>query len=150
MKNDISEERVSDICINYLSKLKMLSKLQIIDGKTYSQNSKSYEMIEFKYDINDYSVCNLLKSCSFLRSIKFDFISNISHKTINAFIEIAIRNLDKSYEFLFKTINKINFHYFYKNDVKIDPNLSDYRKTKPIIETPINLSLYLCTFNDFM
>jgi hypothetical protein len=94
---------LTDNALNSLTKLKNLIKIKIFQH--YKEDEEEYEYINFAF-ITDTGLHNLIDNCSQSKSIEFLSRTNITNKTIDQLIALALRNLIIEYDFHFSGLEQ--------------------------------------------
>ncbi len=89
--------------LNSLTKLKNLIKIKIF--LHYKEDEEEDEYINFAF-IRDTGLHNLIDNCSQSKSIEFLSRTNITNKTIDQLIALALRNLSIEYDFHFSGLEQ--------------------------------------------
>jgi hypothetical protein len=109
---DVStDEKISNIALNSLSKLNKLKSIEL--NANYSKS------------ITDKEIINFVNNCQEIETIKL-FEANITHKTIDALIELALKRPRIQFINQFATITMKNNHKrtaIYQNEIDLPNNL---------------------------
>jgi hypothetical protein len=109
---DVStDEKISNIALNSLSKLNKLKSIEL--NANYSKS------------ITDKEIINIVNNCQEIETIKL-FEANITHKTIDALIELALKRPRIQFINQFATITMKNNHKrtaIYQNEIDLPNNL---------------------------
>jgi hypothetical protein len=106
-----TNEKISNIAFNSLSKLNKLKSIELSAG--YSKS------------ITDEEIINIINNCQEIETIKL-FEVNITHKTIDALIELALKRPHIQFVHQFSTILMKNNHKraaIYQNETDLPNNL---------------------------
>jgi hypothetical protein len=114
---------LSDKTIKCFAKMPLLSSIYIEEFES----------------ITDSSVINVLNNCLNVKNIEINSFTNITEKSIEAFIEITKRNHKIDYKFSFNTINEI--------DINSDNNVIDRNEEQNSLQIGANLKLKFLSMN---